>query len=93
MVIYYSDNSWCGYENFFDENAKEENEEKKERRERRKSRGRRQEEEFNLVQYMSFWSNIYAFIFGKCSINQIVRIIILFNNFHNGVLWLWDFRV
>lgn len=51
MVIYYSDNPWCSYENFFDEDAKEANEEEKERR-----RGG-EEEEFDLVQNTSFWSN------------------------------------
>lgn len=40
MVVYYTNNPWCSYENFFDEDSKEENEEEKERRERR--RGRRE---------------------------------------------------
>lgn len=31
---------------------------------------------------------IYAIIFGKCSVNQIVRTLSLSNNFHIGVLRL-----
>lgn len=49
MVTYYRDSPWCGYENVFGEDAKEEKEEEKERKERRRG-----EEEFDLSSKYEF---------------------------------------